>query len=123
MSSPRGRIHVRTVPRECPRGDRLGVVDLCWDSPRAGTRRYGRPSTRSCAGTSGECCCRFDCPMDDEEMRYELLALPDGKAGARRRELGTYRTYEAALRARDNDVLRQLDAAGGWYTTIDHVIV
>jgi hypothetical protein len=61
--------------------------------------------------------------MTNDESRYELFALTDGEDASVRRVLGRYRTYEAALRARDADVLRQLAATGGWYMTIEHVIV
>ncbi|MFL6238365.1 MAG: hypothetical protein ACJ735_02570 [Actinomycetes bacterium] len=61
--------------------------------------------------------------MTNDESRYELLALTDGEDASVRRVLGRYQSYEAALRARGSDVLRQLAATGGWYITIEHVIV
>jgi hypothetical protein len=56
--------------------------------------------------------------MSDNQLRYELLAVE-----AALRRIGRYRTYGEALRARDEDVLGQLAARGGWYTLIEHVIV
>jgi len=60
--------------------------------------------------------------MDVENAPYELLAvLGIDETGAR--WIGRYWSYEEALRARDEDVLHQLAARGGWYTLIEHVIV
>lgn len=56
-------------------------------------------------------------------LPYELLAVPAAAEGAALRRIGRHATYDAALRARDNDVLDQLAARGGWYTLIEHLIV
>jgi hypothetical protein len=61
--------------------------------------------------------------MVDDELRYELFVLPRIEDGSSRKPLGRYGTYRPALHARDDDVLRQLREAGGWYSTIEHVIV
>ena len=58
-----------------------------------------------------------------DELPYELLAVPAGAGEAAEQRIGRYGTYDAALRARDDDVLDQLAARGGWYTPIEHVIV
>jgi hypothetical protein len=54
---------------------------------------------------------------------YELLAVPAATEKAVLRRIGHYRTYDEALRARDEDVLDELSARGGWYTLIEHVNV
>ena len=73
------------------------------------------------AGRSGSIA---DAPgVSDEQLPYELLAVPAGAVEAALRRIGRYRTYEEALRARDEDVIAQLAARGGWYTLIDHMIV
>jgi hypothetical protein len=61
--------------------------------------------------------------MSDHQLPYELLAVPAGAGEAALHRIGRYRTYGEALRARDEDVLGQLAARGGWYTLIEHVIV
>jgi hypothetical protein len=60
---------------------------------------------------------------DDDLTPYELLEVMAGGQDASLRPVGRYQTYEDALRARDEDVLRELAARGGWYTLIEHVIV
>ena len=60
--------------------------------------------------------------MANERAPYELLALLRGEETGVRL-IGRYRSYEEALRARDEDVLDQLGAGGGWYTLVEHVIV
>lgn len=59
----------------------------------------------------------------DYDAQYELLAVPAGTEEAALRRIGRYQTYDEALRARDEDVVDQLAARGGWYTVIEHVIV
>jgi hypothetical protein len=59
----------------------------------------------------------------DDPAPYELLAVPAGVEEAGLRRVGRYRAYEEALRARDEDVIDQLAARGGWYTLVAHVIV
>jgi hypothetical protein len=60
--------------------------------------------------------------MRDRTASYRLFAVPrEPEAGLSL--LGTYRSFEAALQARDADVIRQLEAAGGWYLLIEHLIV
>lgn len=59
----------------------------------------------------------------EAQAPYELLALPAGAEEAGLRRIGCYRTYDEALRARDEDVVKQLAARGGWYTLIEHMIV
>lgn len=61
--------------------------------------------------------------MNDDLTPYELLELRTSEQDASLRPVGRYRTYEDALQARDEDVLRELAARGGWYTLIEHVIV
>ena len=61
--------------------------------------------------------------VNDDDAKYELLAVPCGGDGAPQRRIGRHRAYEGALRARDEDVLDQLAARDGWYTLIEHVIV
>lgn len=61
--------------------------------------------------------------MDDDTAAYELHGVtPDGGEPPLRL-IGRYATYEEAFRARDEDVLNELAARGGWYTVIEHVIV
>lgn len=60
---------------------------------------------------------------DLDDAAYELFAVPAGAEEAALRRIGRYLTYDEALRARDEDVLDQLVARGGWYTLIEHVIV
>jgi hypothetical protein len=59
----------------------------------------------------------------DDHAPYELLAVPAGDGEAPLRLIGRYRTYDEALGDRDEDVIEQLAARGGWYTLIEHVIV
>lgn len=59
----------------------------------------------------------------DYDAQYELLAMPADAEETALRRIGRYRTYDEALRARDEDVVDQLAARGGWYTLIEHVIV
>jgi hypothetical protein len=73
---------------------------------------------------AGTCATVADAPgMSDAQLPYELLAVPAGAGEAALRRIGRYRTYDEALRARDEDLLDQLAAHGGWYTLIEHVIV
>lgn len=60
---------------------------------------------------------------NDDHGPYELLAVPAGADEAPLRRIGRYRTYDEALRDRDEDVIDQLAAGGGWYALIEHVIV
>lgn len=60
---------------------------------------------------------------DDDRAPYELFALPSRTEEAALGRIGRYRTYDEALRARDEDVIDQLAASGGWYMLIEHVIV
>lgn len=54
---------------------------------------------------------------------YRLFASPpDGERDAWQ-FLGRFASYEAALLVRDEDVVRQLIEAGGWYVEVDHVIL
>jgi hypothetical protein len=73
------------------------------------------------AGRSGSIA---DAPeVSNDQLPYELLAVPAGAEEAVLRRIGRYRTYDEALRARDEDVIEQLAGSGGWYTLIEHVIV
>jgi hypothetical protein len=60
---------------------------------------------------------------DLDDAAYELLAVPADAEETALRRIGLYPTYDQALRARDEDVLDELAARGGWYTVIEHVIV
>jgi hypothetical protein len=60
---------------------------------------------------------------DDDHAPYELFAVPSSGEEAALCRIGRYRTYDEALHARDEDVIDQLAARGGWYTLIEHVIV
>lgn len=56
--------------------------------------------------------------------RYQVLAV-GASAGSQRcwRSLGRYPSMETALRARVQDVLRQLVGNHGWLTNAEHLII
>jgi hypothetical protein len=56
--------------------------------------------------------------MNDDDLTPYELELRTSEQDTSLRPLGRYRTYEDALRARNEDVLRELAARGGWYTLI-----
>jgi hypothetical protein len=53
-------------------------------------------------------------------MPYRLIRLA---SGGERLAVGEYDTYPAALQARADDVIEQLDANDGWWLRVEHVIV
>jgi hypothetical protein len=61
--------------------------------------------------------------MSDDRLPYELLAVPVDREATTTSPIGRYRSYEEALRARDDNVIDQLAARGGWYTLVEHLIV
>jgi hypothetical protein len=54
---------------------------------------------------------------------YELFAVRLGDTAPAHEYVGCYATFEAALVARDEHVLAQLEAGGGWYRVVEHAII
>ncbi len=53
-------------------------------------------------------------------MSYRVIRLA---SGGERLVVGDYDTYAAALHARADDVIEQLEANDGWWLRVEHVIV
>jgi len=56
------------------------------------------------------------------DLPYEVLALGSG-AGASWRRVGRYQDLDAALAARVEDVLAQLQANDGWVVFTEHLVI
>jgi hypothetical protein len=58
-----------------------------------------------------------------DDRTYDVYALEPADHSGHSRYVGTFADFDTALAARDDDLVAQLAATGGWYGQFDHVIV